>query len=60
VSAISSEDDVVPISQSRDYSARDPLAELVELEGVDHFDVVDFEHPAWVTARDWLSTQLDG
>lgn len=54
------EDDVVPVSQSRDYSARDPLAELVELEGVDHFDVVDVEHPAWATARDWLSTRLVG
>ena len=35
-------------------------AELVELEGVDHFDVIDVEHSAWATARDWLSTQLVG
>ena len=28
--------------------------------GVDHFDVVDVEHAAWVTARGWLSTQLVG
>ena len=54
------DDDIVPVSQSRDYAAREPSAELVELEGVDHFDVVDVGHQAWATARDWLSTQLVG
>ena len=48
-----SDDDVVPVAQSRDHAARDPLAELVELDGADHFDVIEVEHPAWaaVVAR---------
>ena len=54
------EDDVVPVSQSRDYAALDASAELVVLEGADHFDVVDVDHPAWAAARDWLSTRLRG
>jgi acetyl esterase/lipase len=52
------EDDVVPVAQSRDYATREPSAELLELEGLDHFDVVDVEHPAWAVTRDWLSTRL--
>lgn len=46
-------DDIVPASQSRDHAARDPLAELVELEGADHFDVIDPGHAGWeaVTSR---------
>ncbi len=52
------EDDLVPVSQSRDYVAREPSAELLELPGVDHFDVMDVEHQAWAAARDWLSTRL--
>ena len=54
------EDDVVPVSQSRDYAAQDSLVELLELEGGDHFDVIDVDHRAWATTRDWLSTRLDG
>lgn len=54
------EDDVVPVSQSRDYGARESSAELVVLEGADHFDVVDLDHPAWAAARDWLSSRLRG
>lgn len=47
------DDDIVPISQSRDHAARDPLAELVEVDGADHFDVIDVDHVAWgaVTGR---------
>jgi len=52
------EDDVVPVAQSRDYATREPSAELLELEGVDHFDVVHVEHLAWAATRDWLSTRL--
>ena len=55
-----SEDDVVLLSQSRDYCARDPLAELLELEGADHFDVIDADHEAWTAAREWLSVRLGG
>ncbi|WP_036565539.1 alpha/beta hydrolase family protein [Nocardioides halotolerans] len=44
------EDDVVPVSQSRDYVAAatdaGAQAELVELAG-DHFDVIDTGHEAW-------------
>jgi len=52
------EDDLVPVTQSRDYAGLEPSAELLELPGVDHFDVVDVEHSAWAAARDWLSTRL--
>jgi len=55
-----SEDDVVLVSQSRDYCARDRLAELLELEGADHFDVIDADHEAWTAAREWLSVRLGG
>jgi len=40
-------DNVVPMAQSRDYAALDPDAELVALDGADHFDVVDVSHEAW-------------
>jgi acetyl esterase/lipase len=40
-------DDIVPLSQSRDYASRDPDAELIELAGADHFDVMDSGHVAW-------------
>jgi pimeloyl-ACP methyl ester carboxylesterase len=53
------EDDVVPVSQSRDHAARDPLAELVELEGADHFDVIDVGHAAWQAVVEWLPARLD-
>jgi pimeloyl-ACP methyl ester carboxylesterase len=53
------EDDVVPVSQSRDHAARDPLAELVELEGADHFDVIDAGHAAWQAVVEWLPARLD-
>ena len=52
------DDDVVPISQSRDHAALDPRAELVELEGADHFDVVDVEHAAWRAVTDRLPMLL--
>ena len=52
------DDDIVPISQSRDHAARDPLAELVELDGADHFDVVDVDHAAWGAVTDGLQSLL--
>jgi pimeloyl-ACP methyl ester carboxylesterase len=55
-----SEDDVVPLSQSRDHAARDPLAELVVLEGSDHSDVIDVDHRAWRVVAEWLSARLGG
>jgi acetyl esterase/lipase len=48
-------DDVVPIELSRRYAARDPQIELVELEGVDHFDPIDPLAPAWGAVLDALS-----
>ena len=51
-------DDIVPVTQSRAYAARDPEAELVELDGADHFDVIDVAHPAWATVVDRLRTLL--
>lgn len=48
-----SADEVVPIEQCREYAARDARAELIELAGADHFDVIAPGHAAWaaVTAR---------
>ena len=52
------EDDTVPVSYSRDYAAADPLAELVELEGADHFDVIDASHAGWTVVAERLSSLL--
>jgi dipeptidyl aminopeptidase/acylaminoacyl peptidase len=54
------EDDTVPVSQSQDYSALDPLAELLELQGGDHSDVIDVRHRAWRETADWLTARLGG
>ena len=51
-------DDIVPISQSRDHAARDPQAELAEIEGADHFDVIDVRHAAWSAVTQRLSAWL--
>ena len=53
------DDEVVPIEQSRDYATRDVLAELVELEGADHFDVIDVAHGAWTIVIEWVVSRLD-
>jgi len=42
------DDKTVPASQSRDYAALDPQAELVEFAAADHFDVIDVHREAWV------------
>jgi acetyl esterase/lipase len=52
------EDEVVPVTQSRDQVARDAQAELVELAGADHFDVIDPTHAAWAAALEWLDGVL--
>lgn len=52
------DDDTVPASQSRDYAALDPQAELVELAGTDHFDVIDVRHEAWVGVAGRLARML--
>ena len=53
------DDDVVPISLARGYAERARRAgdtvELLELPGVDHFDVVDERHTAWRSLVDRLS-----
>ncbi len=51
-------DDIVPVSQSRGHAARDPDAELAELEGADHFDVVDVDHDGWAAGRAFLLATL--
>lgn len=56
-------DDVVPAEQSKAFAeaareAGDPV-ELRVLPGVDHFDVIEPEHPAWRGAADWLVASLD-
>ncbi len=49
------DDDIVPISQSREYvdraAAAGAAAELVEVTG-GHFGVIDVAHPAWARIRD--------
>ena len=49
------DDDIVPISQSRDYvdraTAAGASAELVEVTG-GHFGVIDVESPAWARIRE--------
>jgi acetyl esterase/lipase len=48
-------DDVVPVAQSRAYArAAGSEATLLELEGADHFDVIDPRHAAWAAVIDRL------
>jgi acetyl esterase/lipase len=48
-------DEVVPVDQSRSYArAAGAEAELVEVRGADHFDVIDPAHEAWRTVADRL------
>ena len=54
-----SRDEDVPPSQSRVFAGAallegDPV-ELVELDGADHFDVIEPEHEAWAVAMAWLA-----
>lgn len=55
-------DDIVPPAQSRDYGRAagetGDDVELVLLEGVDHFQVVDVDHHAWKLVADWLVEAL--
>jgi acetyl esterase/lipase len=51
-------DEIVPLSQSRDYADLDPDAEVLAVAGADHFDVIDVGHAAWAAAVDWLSGRL--
>jgi acetyl esterase/lipase len=55
-------DDVVPPSQSRDYTAAAREAgddvELVELAGADHFDVIEPTHASWEMVVAWVSHRL--
>jgi fermentation-respiration switch protein FrsA (DUF1100 family) len=52
-------DDIVPVSQSRTYAERARSAgvavELVELDGADHFDVVEPDGEAWGQVVDRLA-----
>ena len=52
-----SRDEDAPPSQSRGSPTPrfegDPV-ELVELDGADHFDVIEPEHEAWAVAMAWL------
>ena len=50
--------EIVPLSQSRDYAALDPEAEVLAVPGADHFDVIDVGHAAWVAEVDWLTGRL--
>lgn len=52
------EDDIVPVSQSLLHAVRDPGAEVVEVHGADHFDVIDPAHVAWQLVADRLVSAL--
>ena len=41
-----------------DLDELDPRAELAEIDGGDHFDVIDPGHPAWRDTVAWLSRRL--
>lgn len=56
-------DDEVPVDQSRRYlasarSAGDPV-ELIELDGIGHYELVDPRHQAWAVCRDRALQLLD-
>ena len=51
-------DDIVPVTQSRILAELDAGAELVELDGADHFDVIDPAHRAWDAVVEWLQRTL--
>lgn len=54
-------DDVVPPAQSRAYAlAAGGEAEMLVLDGADHFDVVDPEHAAWHAVLERLPALLAG
>ena len=57
-------DDVVPVSISRLYveaRAADPApVELLELEGADHFDIIDPRSKVWPTVADTIRKLLSG
>ena len=52
-------DDIVPVTQSRIHAELDPGAQLVELEGADHFDVIDPSHRAWEAVVERLPSLLE-
>ena len=54
------EDDIVPVSQSLLHAVRDPAAEVVEVYGADHFDVIDPHHEAWQLVARRLTQILAG
>lgn len=55
-------DDRVPVDQSRAYAAAavaagDPT-EIIEIDGIDHFQVIESSTAWWDQVRDWLSRIL--
>jgi dipeptidyl aminopeptidase/acylaminoacyl peptidase len=53
------DDDVVPVANSRGLVARHPFVTLHELEGADHFDVIDPLSGAWPAVRDAVVSGSD-
>ena len=54
-------DDIVPVAQSRGYAlAAGAAAELVEVDGADHFDVIDPDHASWHAVLERLPVLLEG
>ena len=52
------DDDRVPISQSRAYAAANPRCELVELPAVGHFEFLERSDAAWMRVATLLSERL--
>lgn len=57
-----SKDVRVPVEQSREYVrlARDlgDMVEYLEVEGADHFEVIDVAHPSWKSVHHWINEIL--
>ncbi len=51
------DDDIVPITNSRGLVAAHPEVDLRELEGVEHFGVIDPESPAWPALLESLAAR---
>jgi 3-dehydroquinate dehydratase II len=52
------DDDRVPVVQSRSFAAVNHRCELVELDGVGHFEFLERSDPAWLRVTELLATHV--
>lgn len=50
------EDEIVPLRNARAFAEQVPRATLVELDGADHFALIDPQHSAWAEVADRLTS----